>query len=99
MLVVLRCFITSSNVRSPSDWTQFAFDLASDLFTPNRSAGRASPDYFGGNQWYRAYVSGEDNHSLVMTSKESQLTIKLFHYRVPLSPVQRLAVSWVNIVA
>ena len=69
------------------------------LFTPNRSAGCAIPDYFGANQWCRTCVSGNDDHSLLITAKESQFASQLFHYRLPLCPVQLCAVSRVNIVA
>jgi len=69
------------------------------LFTPNRSVGRTIPDNFGANQWGRTGVSGKDNHSLLITSKESQFAIQFFHYRLPLCPVQLCAGSWVNIVA
>jgi len=69
------------------------------LFTPNRSIGRAIPDYFGANQWCRTCVSGNNNHSLLITSKESQFTIQFFHYRLLLCPVQLRAVSRVDIVA
>jgi len=69
------------------------------LFTPNRSVGCAIPDNFGTNQWGRAGVSENDNHSLFITSKESQFAIQFFHYWLPLCPVQLRAVSWVNIVA
>jgi len=69
------------------------------FFTPNRSVGRAIPYSFGANQWGRTGVSGNDNHSLLITSKESQFTIQFFHYRLPLCPVQLRAVSWVNVVA
>jgi len=68
------------------------------LFTPNWSAGRAIPDYFGANQWCRTSVSRNDNHSLLITWKESQLAIQFFHYRLPLSSVQLCAVNRVNIV-
>jgi len=44
-------------------------------------------------------VSGNDNHSLLITLKESQLAIQFFHCRLPLCPVQLPAVSRVNIVA
>jgi len=69
------------------------------FFTPNRSVARAIPDNCGANQWGRTGVSGNDNHSLLITSKESQFAIQFFHYRLPLCPVQLCAVSWVNIVA
>ena len=45
------------------------------LFTPNGSVGRAIPDYFGANQWCRTCVSGNENHPLLITSKESLLAI------------------------
>jgi len=45
------------------------------LFTPNRSVGRVIPDYFRANQWCRTCVSGNGNHSLLITSTESQLVI------------------------
>ena len=54
------------------------------LFTPNRSVGRAIPDNFGANQWGQTGVSGNDNHSLLITLKESQFAIQFFHYRLPL---------------
>jgi len=60
---------------------------------------RAIPDYFGANQWCRTSVSGNDNHSLLITSKESQFAIQFFHYRLPFCPVQLCDVSRVNIVA
>ena len=41
----------------------------------------------------------KQHDSLLITLKESQFTIQFFHYRLPLCPVQRCAVSWVNIVA
>ena len=69
------------------------------LFTPNRCVERSIPDYFGANQWCRMCVSGSDNHSLLITSKESQLAIQFFHYRLPLCPVQLRAVGRVNVVA
>ena len=68
------------------------------LFTPNRSVGRAITDNFGANQWGWTDVSGNDNHSSLITSKESQFAIQFFHYRLPLCPVQLRAVSRVNIV-
>ena len=46
------------------------------LFTPNRSV---HPDYFGANRWCRTCVSGNGNHSLLITSKESQIAIQFFH--------------------
>ena len=69
------------------------------LFTPNRSVGHTISDHIGANQWYRTCVSGNDNHSLLITSIESQLAIQFFLYRLPLCPVQVRAVSQVNIVA
>jgi len=69
------------------------------LLTPNRSAGRVLPDYFGSNQWCGTCVSGYGNHSLLINSKESQVAVQFFHYRVPLLPVQLCAVSRMNIVA
>jgi len=69
------------------------------IFTPNRSVRRSIPDNFGANQWGRAGVSRNDNHPLLITSKESQFAIQFFHYRLPLCPVQLRAVSWVNIGA
>ena len=36
----------------------------------------AIPDYFGANQWCRTCVSGNDNHSLLIISKEGQLAIQ-----------------------
>ena len=68
-------------------------------FSPNRSVGRAIPDYFGANQWCRTRVSGNDNHSLFITSKKSQFAIQLFHYRLPLCLAQLRAVSRMNIIA
>jgi len=62
-------------------------------FTPNRSVGRAIPDYVGANQWCR-----NDHHSLLITLKKSQLAIQFFHYMLPLCPVQLRAVSRVSIV-
>ena len=67
------------------------------LFTSNSSVGRAIPDYFEANQWCRTCVSGNGNHSLLITSKESQITIQSFHYRLPLFSVELLAVNRVNI--
>jgi len=61
------------------------------LFAPNSSV----PDYFGTNQLRRTQVSGNDNHSLLITSN----SIQFFHYRLPLCPVQPCAVSRVHIVA
>jgi len=69
------------------------------LLTPNGSVGCAIPDNCGANQLGRNGVSGNDNHSLLITSKESQFAIQFFHYRLPLCPVQLSVVSWVNIVA
>jgi len=63
------------------------------------SVGRMIPDYFETNQWCRTCVSRNDNDSLPITSKEIQLAILFFHYRLPLCPVQLCAGSWVNIVA
>ena len=50
------------------------------------------------NHWCRTCVSG-NNHSLLITSKEIQLPIQFFHYRLPVGPVQIRAVSRVNILA
>ena len=69
------------------------------LFIPNRSVGRTIPECFGANQWYRTCVSRNGNHSLLITSKESQLASQFFYYRLPLCPAQLPAVSRVNIVA
>jgi len=69
------------------------------VFTPNRSVGRAIPDYFGANQWCRTCVSGNNNHALLIMSKVSQLAIQFFHYKLPLCPVQLRAVIRVGIVA
>jgi len=44
-------------------------------------------------------ASGNDNHSLLITSKESQFTIQFLHYRLPLCPMQLHAVGRVNNVA
>jgi len=69
------------------------------LFTPNRSVGRTIPDYFGADQWCWTCVSKNSNHFLPITSKESQLAIQFFHYRLPLCPMQLGAVSREYIVA
>jgi len=66
-------FSLHSDVWSASDRT-----LETDVLppkmewnTPNRSVGRVIPDYFEANQWGWTRVSGNDNHSLLITSKES----------------------------
>jgi len=69
------------------------------LFTPNRSVGHAILDYFGAYQWCRTCVFENGSFSLPITSKESQLAIQFFHYKLPLFPVQLCAVSRVNIFA
>ena len=91
-------------VRSASDRTQFRLIWhrtldPRPLFTPHRFVRRAIPDYFGANQWCRICVSGNDNHSLLITAKEIKVAIHCFHYRLPLCPVQLCAVSRVNVVA
>jgi len=56
-------------------------------------------DYVGANQCCRTCVSGHGNHSLLTSSKGSQLAIQFFHYRLSLFPVQLRVVSWVDIIA
>jgi len=66
---------------------------------PQKWSEALQTDYFGANQLGRTCVSGNDNHSLLITSKESQFAIQFFQYRLPLYPVQLHAVSRVNIIA
>ena len=100
----LKVLFTPLDVRSASDRMQFASDLASDLRSKaplhSKQIRRTRiPFYFKANQWCRTCISRNDNYSLLITSKENQLTIQSFHYRLPNCPVQLLAVSRVNIVA
>ena len=76
-------------------WTGCSLRLT-HLFTPNRAVRHAIPDHFGANQWCWTCVSGNGNHSLLITSEESQLAIHFFHYRLPLFPEQVHAASWQN---
>jgi len=100
----LRRFFTPSGVRSSSDRTQFASDLASDLrsdtpFNFKQICRARYPGLLWSQAWCQTCVSGNDNHSLLITLKESQLAIQFLHYRLPLCPVQFRAVRRVNIVA
>jgi len=90
----LRRFFTPSGVRSASDRMRLIWRQTLDprpLFIQNRAAGRVITVYFGANRWGRT-------HSLLITSKESQLAIQFFHYRLPLISVQLRAVGRKNIV-
>jgi len=62
-------------------------------FSLHRDPPGAVPDNSGAKQWGRTDVSGNDNDSLLITSKESQFAIHFFHYRLPLCPLQVRAVS------
>ena len=80
-------------------WFDIGPWIRGPLFTPDGSAGRAIPDYFGANQWCRTCVSGNGNHFQLIISKENQSNIEFFHCRLPLFPMQLHAVSRLNIVA
>ena len=100
---LLRCFCTRKDIRSTSDRTQFASDLVSDLRFEapfhSEQIRRTRIPWLLQSQWCLPCASGNDNHSLLITSKESQPAIQFFHYMLPLCPVQLRAVSRVNIVA
>jgi len=104
LLKSLVSFVTPSGVLSASVRTQFASDLASDLvseapFCSKQIRRTRDPRLL----WSQSMVPNlcllKRNHSLLITSNESQFAIQLFHYRLPLFPVQLHAVSWVKIFA
>jgi len=104
-MVHLRCFLPNRTSGPPRTGRSLRLIWRRSLdprplFTPNRSARRAIPDYFGANQWWRTCVSRNDNHSLLITSKESQLAIQFFHYMLPLCSIYNFVLlRRVNIVA